>query len=68
MYRPFSMARSRGTEYLRMSRWISYPLYLTAAARWKAKLVEVPRAGHPIILDAHWEQAAGEIARPLGDQ
>ena len=51
-----------------MSRWISYPLYFTAAARWQAKLVEVPRAGHPIILDAHWEQAAGEIARPLGDQ
>jgi hypothetical protein len=29
-------------------------LYFTAAARWQAKLVEVPRAGHTIILDAHW--------------
>jgi hypothetical protein len=36
-----------------MSRWISYPFHFTATARWKAKPVEVLRAGHTIILDAH---------------
>ncbi len=36
--------------------------------RWNAKVVEIPRAGHTIMLDMHWERAAGEIARWLGEQ
>jgi pimeloyl-ACP methyl ester carboxylesterase len=39
-----------------------------AAARWNAKLVEIPRAGHTVMLDVHWEKAAGEIARWLSEQ
>ena len=39
-----------------------------SAARWNAKMVEIPRAGHTIMLDVHWEKAAGEIARWLGEQ
>lgn len=39
-----------------------------SAARWNAKLVEIPRAGHTLMLDVHWELAAGEIARWLGEQ
>lgn len=38
------------------------------AARWSAKLVVVPRAGHTLMLDVHWEQVAGEITRWLGEQ
>lgn len=33
------------------------------AARWKAEVAVVPRAGHTIMLDAHWEAAAEHIAR-----
>lgn len=39
-----------------------------SAVRWNAKLVEVPRAGHTLMLDAHWEAAAREIVRWLGEQ
>lgn len=38
------------------------------AIRWNATLVEIPRAGHTIMLDRHWETAAGEIARWLGER
>ncbi|HQR52717.1 MAG TPA: alpha/beta fold hydrolase [Burkholderiales bacterium] len=39
-----------------------------SAIRWNAKLVEVPRAGHTIMLDRHWERAASEILHWLGQQ
>jgi pimeloyl-ACP methyl ester carboxylesterase len=42
-------------------------LYFTAA-RWNAKLVEIPRAGHTLMLDVHWQQAAEHIARWLDEQ
>jgi len=35
------------------------------AARWKAKVVVVPRAGHTIMLDVHWKAAAERIAHWL---
>jgi pimeloyl-ACP methyl ester carboxylesterase len=37
------------------------------AARWRAKQIVVPRAGHTIMLDVHWEKAAASIARWLED-
>jgi len=37
-------------------------LLLFTAQRWKAKTVVIPRAGHTIMLDAHWESAADRIA------
>jgi len=38
------------------------------AARWRADTVVVPRAGHTIMLDVHWEAAAENIARWLERQ
>lgn len=38
------------------------------AARWRAKVVVVPRAGHTLMLDVHWEKAAEQVARWLGQQ
>lgn len=38
------------------------------AARWKAEVAVIPRAGHTIMLDAHWEVAAARIARWLERQ
>ena len=38
------------------------------AARWKADVAVVPKAGHTIMLDAHWEAAAERIARWLEQQ
>ena len=35
------------------------------AARWKAEVAVIPRAGHTLMLDAHWEVAAAQIARWL---
>ena len=38
------------------------------AARWRAKVVVVPRSGHTLMLDVHWEKAAEQVARWLGEQ
>jgi pimeloyl-ACP methyl ester carboxylesterase len=38
------------------------------AARWKAKVVVVERAGHTIMLDVHWKAAAEHIAHWLETQ
>lgn len=32
------------------------------AARWQAEVAVIPRAGHTLMLDAHWEVAAAKIA------
>jgi pimeloyl-ACP methyl ester carboxylesterase len=32
------------------------------AARWQAEVAVIPRAGHTLMLDAHWEAAAERIA------
>lgn len=33
------------------------------AARWRGEIAVVPRAGHTLMLDAHWEAAAERIAQ-----
>lgn len=38
------------------------------AGRWTAEVAVIPRAGHTIMLDAHWEVAAARIARWLDRQ
>jgi len=32
------------------------------AARWQAEVAVIPRAGHTLMLDAHWQTAASRIA------
>jgi len=32
------------------------------AARWRAEVAVIPRAGHTLMLDAHWQAAAERIA------
>ena len=38
------------------------------AARWQAEVAVIPRAGHTLMLDAHWQAAAGRIADWLARQ
>ena len=38
------------------------------AARWQAEEAVIPRAGHTLMLDAHWQAAADTIADWLDRQ
>jgi pimeloyl-ACP methyl ester carboxylesterase len=38
------------------------------AARWQAEVAVIPRAGHTLMLDAHWENAAQRIAAWIEQQ
>ena len=46
----------------------SSSLLCFTAARWNARQIEIPRAGHTIMLDVHWEAAAEHVARWLEQQ
>jgi len=38
------------------------------AARWRAEVAVIPRAGHTLMLDAHWQAAAERIAAWIEQQ